>query len=1039
MRKIVIFLVFIIFASVSAVAQISAEEQTLIDNVNEAKSKKGKTKLEYYKEVAKELSPLFQYYWSSGNYVKCEKVCIEILDIYAKLLGRYDQSYADMQSYLGQIYVYMGRYDEAKETLFSMLDTYAKSKIENPKFYVSNYSLVGAMLLQAGDYKGAEKNALESLELYEKHKAEVPENYTSTALGVLGTVYISTGQYDKAEEYMFKTLSIIPEAHLEYGKCLNNIGLLYFRMGNYSKSRDYFEQAYEVKKKTASANQSLHVTSLSNIGLVSVYAGDYEDAEAKFLETLAIQEKHKENNLREYANTLINLAFLYNAMGDYKLAIEYQGKGVEILKEVLGDEHLDYAASLFTQSMSELSAGNYDRAIENSVEALKIQEKSDKNHPEQVTTLMVLGKAYLMNGDYENAEATLESALDKAKTLLGEHHDNYAEILYVMGVLHDKKNNTQLSEQYYKQSLKVYENLYSTQHSKYVTVLNSLGELYHKNKQYVEAKKCFEQVAQATKEQFVATTKYMSERQRELYWETIRNRYESIYPRFVADSFVGDPMVAGFAYNNELFMKGLLLQSSNTIQTSILNSGDNALIEQWNRLKQMNVQILALQENDPTSVYLGELKKEAEALEKQLTISSTIFRDDQKTWNMTWESVRNSLQADQVAIEFFVAPEANNEKRYCALLLRANSSHPELIPLCKESQLAPIVSLAPSEIYNYSQQGKKLYDLIWRPIIENMQQAKIIYFSPTGILHQLAIEYLPLDAQRSIQDSYSIERLSSTRELIRDKNANQIAKAVLYGGIQYDMDGEELLAESEQYSDMQLASRAVDECGILTGVQYLRGTKKEVDYIDNLLKTNAIATKLYVGVSGNEESFKSLDGKDNQILHIATHGFFWSAKSVESSDYYMRRMLNSTEKTVQIDPLSRCGLLLAGANLSLTGHADELPEGVQDGILTAKEISLLDLSSTQIAVLSACETGRGEITAEGVFGLQRGLKQAGVKSIIMSLWPVDDAATQLLMQQFYTNWIGKKHDKRTAFSMAQLVLRQQYSDPKYWAGFILLD
>lgn len=1039
MKKVIVFIAFLFVASLSVMGQISQEEQTLLDNLERARSRTGETELDYYKGVSNELLPLFQYYWSTGNYVKCEKTCIEVLSVLEKLVGRYDESYAEFQAYLGQVYVYMSKYEEAKETLLSMLDTYAKVEVlENPKNYVSNYAIVGSFFLRMGAYQQAEKYAMESLQLFEKYDGIDPM-YQCTALGTLGTVYTSIGQYRKAEEYMFKSLSLIPPGHIEAAKVLNNIGLLYYRMGDYNKSKDYFEQAYEMKKKIWPEGRSLLASSLANVALLSTYAGDYEDAEKKFLEALAMQEENKENNPREYANSLINLGFLYNTMGDYKQAIEYQKRGVELAKQLLGAEHLDYAASLFTQSISELSVGDYESAIQNSLKASEIQQKNSEMHPELVTTLMVLGKAYLMNGDYINAEVTLKNALEKAKALLGEHHDNYAEIMYILGVLYDKKNDIQLAEYYYLQSLGAYKNLYSVQHAKYVIVLNSLGELYHKNGQYSQAKKCFNQAAKSTKDLFVATTKYMSERQRELFWETIRNRYESIYPKFVYDSFDSDSTVAGFAYNNELFMKGLLLHSSTSIHNSIANSGDELLMEKWDKLKQMNMQILGLQEYDPTSTYLVELKKEAEALEKDLTISSTIFRDDKSAWNITWESVRDCLQPNQVAIEFFIAPNVNQENIYCALLLRANSTQPSLIPLCKESRLTSILGSTPSQIYNYSRKGKQLYDLIWTPILAHIQQENVIYFSSTGVLHQLAIEYLPLDRRNTIQDRYKLKRLSSTRELLNTHKSDVISNAVLYGGIQYDMDGEELLAESEVYSHIQLASRDIDGDAVLGGVQYLPGTRKEVDYINKLLKDNEIRTQLYVGGSGNEESFKFLDGKDNQILHIATHGFFWSSNSADAGDYYMRRTLNSAQKDLPVDPLSRCGLLLAGANLSLTGHVDELPQGVQDGILTAKEISLLDLSSTQIAVLSACETGRGEITAEGVFGLQRGLKQAGVNTIIMSLWPVDDVATQLLMQYFYTNWIDNKQDKYEAFRNAQISLKQRYSDPKYWAGFILLD
>ena len=137
--------------------------------------------------------------------------------------------------------------------------------------------------------------------------------------------------------------------------------------------------------------------------------------------------------------------------------------------------------------------------------------------------------------------------------------------------------------------------------------------------------------------------------------------------------------------------------------------------------------------------------------------------------------------------------------------------------------------------------------------------------------------------------------------------------------------------------------------------------------------------------------------------------------------------------------IRRCGLLFAGTNTALQGHSNELPEGVQDGILTAKEISLIDLRDADLVVLSACETGKGEITGEGVFGLQRAFKQAGAQSIIMFLWPVNDAATQLLMTEFYRNWTTNHQSKREAFRNAQQTVRSKYPEPYYWAGFIMLD
>ena len=153
----------------------------------------------------------------------------------------------------------------------------------------------------------------------------------------------------------------------------------------------------------------------------------------------------------------------------------------------------------------------------------------------------------------------------------------------------------------------------------------------------------------------------------------------------------------------------------------------------------------------------------------------------------------------------------------------------------------------------------------------------------------------------------------------------------------------------------------------------------------------------------------------------------------------MQLMGQEQHYDASIDPLNRCGLLFAGANIALQGNSKDLPEGVQDGILTAKEISLLDLRDADLVVLSACETAKGDITSEGVFGLQRAFKMAGVQTIIMSLWKVNDQATQLLMTEFYNNWIGKQQSKREAFRNAQNTVRTKHEEPKYWAGFIMLD
>ena len=173
-----------------------------------------------------------------------------------------------------------------------------------------------------------------------------------------------------------------------------------------------------------------------------------------------------------------------------------------------------------------------------------------------------------------------------------------------------------------------------------------------------------------------------------------------------------------------------------------------------------------------------------------------------------------------------------------------------------------------------------------------------------------------------------------------------------------------------------------------------------------------------------------MSGKKNTIIHIASHGFFWTNKDAINKEWYRQHYIDNEQETADIDinPLLRSGLLLSGSNLAYTGHSSELPDGIQDGILTAKEISLLDLRATDLVVLSACETGLGDITSDGVFGMQRAFKMAGVQTLVMSLWKVDDNATSLMMQTFYEHLLSGM-SKREAFNLAQAAVRAKYPEP----------
>lgn len=220
------------------------------------------------------------------------------------------------------------------------------------------------------------------------------------------------------------------------------------------------------------------------------------------------------------------------------------------------------------------------------------------------------------------------------------------------------------------------------------------------------------------------------------------------------------------------------------------------------------------------------------------------------------------------------------------------------------------------------------------------------------------------------------------------------------------------------------------------GVEYLPGTLKEVEEIAANFTGNP---RLITDISGTEESFKSLAGSSVDIIHLATHGFFWTEENAQKRDYVSFLNKNKDSKQTEEDwALLRSGLFLSGANIGLKGES--LPDDVEDGVLTAAELSNMNLGHVDMVVMSACESGLGETSGEGVFGLQRGFKLAGSNTLLMSLWKVDDTATQFLMTDFYWNYLSGK-SKQESLRLAQQSLRNnpEYSAPEYSTAFILLD
>ena len=481
------------------------------------------------------------------------------------------------------------------------------------------------------------------------------------------------------------------------------------------------------------------------------------------------------------------------------------------------------------------------------------------------------------------------------------------------------------------------------------------------------------------------------------------------------------------AYNGALITKEFRLVAGNKLQQYLRTTQDPKTTDYKSRIeKEMSIYQSLIKEHNYKSV---EKHWEIVHLQRDfMEYLDSIHALD--VFFPNWTDVRNIMNENELAIEFIEIPLWNqNQSLYAALTLRKDSEYPKLTPLFELSQLKSI-----SDTLYY--QCKEMTNLVWEPLKPELQGVENIYFSPSGALHKIGIEYLPG------MEGYNLYRLSSTRELVSIHEEQTNNSAVLYGGLNYyaDLDTANTTKSLAVLNETFKERANVRGLELRGGQEYLKHTKFEVDSIgEELRKANWICL-LDTASMGTEESFKSISGKRIGCLHISTHGFYYTKEDATNAGYQFM-VLDDCITSSEDKALTRSGLLMAGANHILEG--EELPDNAEDGILTAKEIANVDLRGLDLVVLSACQTGLGDISqGEGVFGLQRGFKKAGANSILMSLWEVNDEATQILMTQFYKNLVSGQ-SKRQSLRSAQKYLREynngRFNDPKYWASFILLD
>jgi len=1001
------------------------------------------------------LSIVATSYGLNGDYKKALDYETKASIIFKSLYGENNPNYTTLLNNIAGLYSKLGDTNNAIEVTTKAINIYKQALGENHPDYATTLYNLANYYDDLGNYSKAVEIGTMAVDVLKQALGEKHPDYANS-LSNLALFCYKSGEYNKAIETGTLAINLykqtLGEKHPYYATALANLAMYYAGLGDYNKAVEIGTKAMNTFKQALGVNHPDYATSLNNLAGYYSDLGDYSKAVEIGTKAMNIRKKTLGENHPAYANSLINLADCYADLGDYNKAIEIGTKATDILKHTLGENHPNYSTTLGNLAKYYAGLGNYNEAIEIGTMAMNIQKKIlGEKHPDYATALINLADCYASLGGYSKAIEIEIQVINIQKQTLGEKHPNYATALNNLAANYAGIGEYNKAIEIGTQAMNIRKETLGEKHPSFATSLSNLASYNYLYHNYQEAYRLLSKSIRTRKHIVLSMFKGATGRTRQTFWNK-NNADFTYFPSFCLKAH--DQERNGELYDySALFTKGLLLNAETNARDVILESGDTAIVKQFDALQSVRIMLNKQYEKPIAERTLNcdSLENVAELMERELIKSSKAYGDFTRSLTVTWKDVQNELADGDVAIEFISTPFLNNDSvMYLALALKKGYPEPKLIPLFEEKTLKELSNDNPND-------AQELFHLVWNPLLSELEGTRNVYFSPSGALYNIGIENLPISAAERMSDRFNMYRLSSTRLLALHPHSTSERKAALFGGLDYEMSPQDVASNnlknayhSEFIAQNRDASADFMERG---GFGALPFSLKEVKSASKLLEANGYECHLFEGKDGTEEAFKSLSGKKVKVVHLSTHGAFVpkkEAKNTKQKNNFRFIWFDDAAPQAQEEDqsLTRSFLVMAGGNM--LKNYDSIPEGIDDGILTAQEIAHTDLRGCDLVVLSACETALGDITNEGVMGLQRGFKKAGANTILMSLWKVDDQASSLLLTKFYENLLSKKMPKIDALKKAQDYVRNYeievegkkekiFSDPKFWTSLILLD
>lgn len=839
---------------------------------------------------------------------------------------------------------------------------------------------------ETGDQKGIAL-VMALMEEHNQHELTLPCDEPE-CMSDRAEYYAATGNNEKAKECYMKALQM-PMTESQKTKVYESYAKFNEGVREFALSAEYYLMSANSKQAVEGETEDFFRL-VYKAAVYNFLGKQYEQSLACYRQVMAFYEKQDSDAARK------NIAQCHRGVGNALSALQRYAEA--------RDEH-KYVVAYYEQYDKE------DEGYPNAIERVATAEKFNKEYDASIGHYKQAIAIYNERGMIDKAHETQTSlnlcyayaGIPMESNEMDEDAVKQVQIAKLDAIIREETSNLELYRNYLG-------NL------QYAGALGTIAGCYYMKEEYQQSVSYYKQYMDVIRDAIRDEFRMQSELERMTIWAEERKVIEEIMDMLVSlpvGNEVLMPELSALAYDCMLLSKGILLNSSIEFE-KVVAAGNNAgLKAKYAEVKRVNSELQNLRQMASTDEDLErivKLQQKSQQLQLEVSRNCAEMADFTDYIGYSWKDVQARLHKDDVAIEFAAirrSGELDANNYMAAIVLAKDMKRPVALPVCTLAQVKTMQQ--DDQIYSTPVVG----NLVWGSLSPYIKDKKRIYFSADGAFSQIGIEYLQWEG-KPLSEQKVVVRLSSTKELCYNAAKTKVERAAIFGDINYNEEGCYSADAKQSVATLRGAAQTTDDGVIQFG--NLDGTRKEMDEITQTLKSSGVKNvQTFADTKASEEAFLALSDSKLNLLHIATHGSYLAKGKITDAE--------SMQQSI---------LAFAGANLGNEGTST-------DGYVTAADVAKMNLRNCQLAVLSACETGLGKMGDDGVFGLQRGFKNAGVHTLLMSLRQVDDKATTELMTQFYKELMAGNTPNQSLRKAQQYLRQHGYDDPQYWASFIILD